>query len=226
MKKRHHTYQIEGEISQFNLNSSISQRSHRNRYNSLRPSTHSAPTTLENNKLIESSTIWINEEPDAVAISDELSESELKTFSFRCIETLASLANFDAGQTIPQVMEGLVREKLPAFATLVDEFQIARNEHEEYKTWSKQFISKVQPLIEQQSGPASELTQLTKQAVHCVERSMFSKYTMQTLHSRIDSLIESIPCSVKDTGTELQLPSPIIAKLANHVKLALTSLAK
>ncbi len=223
MKKRHHIYKTDRQLSQFNLNSSHSVRSQKNRINSLRPSTRSTPN---NKKNIEKSSIWINEEPDSVAIKDELSASELKTFSFRCIETMANLANFDTGQTIAQILENLVTEKLPAFTTLLEEHQVARNQYQEYKVWSKQFISNVQPLIEKHSGPASEVAQLTEQAVHCLERSMFSKYKMETLASRIDCLIKSIPNSVEHTGTELQLPAIVMSKLANYVKSALTSLAK
>jgi len=226
MKKRNHTYQIEGQLSRFKITPSSSKRSVRNRYNSLRPSTHSAPKQKETQELAEGASVWINEEPDTIAIADELSASELTTFSFRCIETMASLANFDQGQTVTETLQNLIRENLPAFVTLIDEHQVAKNEHQEYKTWNKQFISNVQPLIEQQAGPANEVAQLTEQAVHCVEHSLFTKHKMTTLASRIECLIESIPAAVEQTGTELQLPAPVMAKLANQLKLALISLAQ
>lgn len=182
MKKRNYTYQIDGKVSQFNLNASNSLQSQRNHYTNLRPSAYTATTDKQNKESEESATIWINEEPDAIAIADELCLSELKTFSFRCIEAMANLANFDKGQTISQVLENLVRETLPAFITLIDKYQAAKNEYHEYR--------------------------------------------IDTLASRIESLTKSIPSSVENTGIELQLPSAVMTKLANHLKLALTSLAK
>ena len=226
MKKRNYTYKVDGKVSQFEINTSNSLRSQQNRYNSLNPSSYSVTTNKKNEEITVSPNIWINQDPDPVAIVDELSDSELKTFSFRCIETIANLDNFDAGQTISEVIENLVKENLPALITLIDEHQIATNRHEEYKVWNKQFMSTVQPLIDEHSEPAKEVALITEQAVHCLERRMFSKYTMETLASRIDCIIESIPSSVEKTGTELQLPSTVVSKLASHVKQALRNLAQ
>ena len=222
MKKRQYTYQTDGQLSQFNLEFSHSSRSLHNRLNKLRPSTYSA-AKVDNNK---PASIWAVTEPVSVAIQDELSELELKSFSLHCIETMANLANFDKGQKVSHTLEKLIFERLPAFGSLVEEHNDAKNQYQEDRVSNQKFIANVQPLIKDQSATVSEVAQPTEQAVQSIEHSLFTKYKVAALANRIDCFIDSIPKSVEKAGIDLQLPSAVMAKLAIHVKSALTSIAK
>lgn len=228
MKNRNNTYQISDQISLINSNQRTNKEVTKTSYDRFRTITSSAIYSKSTDaKPTESPcSIWSNDQAYESSIEDELSGSELKTFSFRCIETLANLANFDKGQTIPQALENLIKEDFASLITLIKEYKVAKHEFNENKTWTKKFVSSIQPLIEANSGPAREIAQLTDQAVKCVERSLCSKYTVQTLKSRINTIIESAPKFVKDTGKELHLPEPVMDKIAKHVRQAFLTIAK
>lgn len=229
MKKRYHTNQLR---NQFTLSGSFSNRSqsmhcHSNTRGVSRKleSSAEAPEKLakSSTKNTANSNNFMEEDQYEMKISDEISTNELNSYTLSCIESLASLSKSD--KSIQEVLTSLVREKLTSFSELALEAQRARVEYAEYSAWSKQFVSTVQPLLSNASGPAQEVSELTNQVMQCVEHRMSQKFRLGNLLKRVDFLVEAVAISVGKAGTDMGLPKSVMNKVSLAVSRALRHVA-
>lgn len=225
MKKRNHSYSLNDQVSSLNLKGRLSGR---NLYSNDRTNHRflSAARDWQASPIHEARLVWTKEDTAPAIVEDDLASSELKTFTFSCIEKLSNLANLGSAKNIGQILLDLISEKLPQFDTLINERNVARFEYLENKSWGDKFIKNVRPLISDQSNPSLEVTAIINQAVMCVEKTMLSKYALQTLNSRIDTITKTVSAFIIETGSELQLPAPVMKKMATHVSKALAKIAK
>lgn len=222
MRKRHHTNQSK---FQFSLNGSSSHRALRahTKGATRRVSKKLAKANQEVQEGISPLAEWDKEDHVEMRLADEISENELKGFTFSCIESLANLAQ-SKNQSIEQTLVGLANDKLKSFVKLAQESREAKIQFKEYLAWSKQFISSVQPLLSHPSGPAQEVSQLNTQMMQCAERSMCQKYRSETLAKRVDFLVGSVAEYVANAGVEMGFPKLVMSQVATLVSRALVTL--
>lgn len=230
MKKRYHTNHSR---YQFSLNGASSNRSLRG---SLKGGSRSVSEKLAHDllgvdKLAKSNEGGMlsfgdlaKEEGFEVKLADEIAENELKGFAFGCIETLAGLAG-SAKKDLIEALTALAKEKLTAFVSLVEESKEAKMEFKQYASWSRKFISSVQPLLEGATGPAQEVSQLTTQVMQCAECSMCHKYRSETLAKRVVYLEGAVAAYVAGAGMEMGFPEKLMGSVADQVKYALAGIA-
>ncbi|MGJ8655240.1 MAG: hypothetical protein ACSHX6_02230 [Akkermansiaceae bacterium] len=230
MKKRYHTLPAR---QQFSLNGSASNRSLRGSLKGLgggvsEKLAKSVPQdgnlAKSNQESIDPLAEWDKEEEYEMKLADEISENELKGFTFGCIESLANLAGTEK-QSLELVLADVVAEKLTTFSKLAQESQAAKVEFKEYANWSKQFITSVQPLLKDAAGPAQEVKQLTTQVMQCAERSMCQKYRSESLAKRVEFLEGAVAAYVANSGLELGFPGSVMGSVAGAVKRALAKVA-
>ena len=226
MRKRHHTNQSKFQFSlNFSLNGSSSHRALRSHTKGAARSVSKklAKANQEGQEGISPLANWDKEDHVEMRLADEISENELKGFTFSCIESLASLAQSE-NQSIEQTLVGLANEKLESFVKLAHESREAKSQFKEYVAWSKQLISSVQPLLSNPSVPAQEVSQLNAQIMQCAERSMCQRYRSETLAKRVDFLVGAVADYVVNTGVEMGFPKLVMNQVGTLVSRALVTL--
>lgn len=160
--------------------------------------------------------IWTQGEDVEIRMKDEISTNELKAFSFNSIEAMANLANFDKGETILSILIKTTNEHLTAFTSLARELKTSQKELKQNSAHEKGYKASHSNYHDTSSITALEI----------LEQNMLSTYKQQALQNRVNYLIEEVPKQVQQAGIELQLPAPIMQKLANHIRKALQTIAR
>ena len=207
MKKRQHTHQVN---FSYKINGGRSVRS-------LRTSSRSASREMSG-KLASSAKSahnvssdevtllneWEKEEELELKLADEISEKELKQFSFHCIEVLATLSE-DQKPYMVDALVGLVEAKLPAYLQLQADSQQANLEF------------KSQSLNSKLVGDAKKL--------ESVLEVMCYKHRSENLAKRVNFLQQAVPNYFVNVGNQIGLPKALLQNVSKVLTKAMSKCA-
>lgn len=207
MKKRQHTHQVN---FSYKINGGRSVRS-------LRTSSRSASREMSD-KLASSAKSahnvssdevpplneWGKEEELELKLADEISEKELKQFSFHCIEVLATLSE-DQKPYMVDALVGLVEAKLPTYLQLQADLQEANLE---FQNQSK---------IIKSVGDAKKL--------ESVVEVMSSKHRSENLAKRVSFLQQAVPSYFVNVGNQIGLPEALLQNVSHKLTKAMSTCA-
>ena len=193
MKKKQHS--IQSRFS-FKINGNSSSRSLRSSVRSVNREISDKLVTPVKNSASESVI-----DTSELKLADEISSSELKQFSFSCIESLATLTAAQKPYILDALM-GVVAAKLPSYGGLVSELQVTKAELVEQKQSIKKQENKTKVL-------------------DVVIDTMCKKHCVENLSKRIHFLQTILPAHVAQTGVQLGFPEEIMNKVVKVIGVAL-----
>jgi len=151
---------------------------------------------------------WSQEEDIELKLADEITNNELKQFSFTCIEVLATLSE-DQKPYLVDTLIGAVEAKLPTYVQLVAELEQAKEDFKEQSKSAKEFMNNIQSLTND------------VKALECVQQTMCQKYRADNLARRVVFLQKEVPSYVATIGSQIGLPKALMENVSRALVSAL-----